>query len=312
MFRLNVKSKTAFLRIVLAFCVLILLSGFDMSRHSIPESEIFSGGPPKDGIPALSQPKFVTANAAKHFMKDEDRVLGLARNSQVKAYPIKILNWHEIVNDTIGSKAVVVTFCPLCGTGMVFDGKINGKNLTFGVSGLLYQSDMLLYDRKTDSLWSQIKGEAVTGPLMGARLKLLSSTQTSWGAWKKTHPETLVLSEDTGYQRDYDRDPYKGYYKSSRLMFGVKNRNKAYHPKEQVIGLEIDGKFKAYPFSELAKAKQPVTDKLNGVLIKVTFDKRSQTAVIRNSKGDKLPSVVGFWFAWFAFHPDTGIYKASR
>jgi hypothetical protein len=312
MVHLNEKSKPAFLRIVLAFFALILLSGFDLSRHSILKSEIFSGGPPKDGIPALSEPKFVTANAAKRFMNSEDRVLGLARNSQVKAYPIKILNWHEIVNDTIGSEAVVVTFCPLCGTGMVFDGKIKGKNLTFGVSGLLYQSDMLLYDRKTDSLWSQIMGEAVTGPLMGERLKLLSSTQTTWGRWKKAHPETLVLSEDTGYQRDYDRDPYKGYYKSSRLMFGVKNRNKAYHPKEQVIGLEIDGKFKAYPFSELAKAKQPVTDKLNGVAIKVTFDKKSQTAVIRNSKGEKLPSVVGFWFAWFAFHPDTGIYKASR
>jgi len=310
MFVLNKKSKPVFFRIALAFCALTLLSGFDTSRHSIPVGEIFSGGPPKDGIPALSQPKFVTAKAANRFMKDEDRVLGLARNGEVKAYPIKILNWHEIVNDTIGSEAVVVTFCPLCGTGMVFDGKINGKNLTFGVSGLLYQSDMLLYDRKTDSLWSQIKGEAVTGPLMGARLKLLSSTQTSWGRWKKTHPETLVLSEDTGYQRDYDRDPYKGYYKSSRLMFGVKNRNKAYHPKEQVIGLEIDGKFKAYPFSELAKAKQPVMDKLNGVAIKVTFDKKSQTAVIRDRQGDKLPSVVGFWFAWFAFHPDTGIYKA--
>jgi hypothetical protein len=311
MFRLNEKNKTCFLRVVFSVGALVLFSGFDMSRHSIPVDEIFSGGPPKDGIPALSQPKFVTVNVAKNFMKDDDRVLGLARNGEVKAYPIKILNWHEIVNDTIGSQAVVVTFCPLCGTGMVFDGKIKGKNLTFGVSGLLYQSDMLLYDRKTDSLWSQIKGEAVTGPLMGTRLKLLSSTQTSWGAWKKTHPETRVLSKETGYQRDNDRDPYKGYYKSSRLMFNVKNQNKIFHPKERVIGLEIGGEFKAYPFSELAKAKQPVADKLNGMAIEVTFDKKSQTAVIRDSQGKALPTVVGFWFAWFAFHPDTEIYKAN-
>ena len=312
MFRLHEKNKTGFLKIVLAGWALLLLSGFDMSRHSIPVDEILSGGPPKDGIPALSQPEFVTVKKAGRFMKDEDRVLGLAGNGEVKAYPIKILNWHEIVNDTLGSEAVVVTFCPLCGTGMVFDAKIKGRNLTFGVSGLLYQSDMLLYDRKTDSLWSQIKGEAVTGPLMGARLKLLSSTQTTWGAWKKTHPETLVLSEQTGYRRDYDRDPYLGYYTSSRLMFKVKNQNKTYHPKEKVIGLEIGGKFKAYPFSELSQAKQPVADKLNGVSIKVTFDKKSQTAVIRDRKGKELPSVVGFWFAWFAFHPDTGVYKASR
>jgi len=312
MFFLSDKAKTVFLRIVLVGWALILLSGFDFSRHSIPVDEIFSGGPAKDGIPALGQPKFVTVKAAKHFMKDEDRVLGVARNGRAKAYPIKILNWHEIVNDTIGSQAVVVTFCPLCGTGMVFDGKINGKNLTFGVSGLLYQSDMLLYDRKTDSLWSQIKGEAVTGPLMGARLKLLSSTQTTWSGWKKKHPDTRVLSQNTGYRRDYDRDPYMGYYTSSQLMFGVQNRNKAFHPKERVLGLEIGGEFKAYPFSELAKAIEPVTDELHGSKIKVTFDKRSQTAMIQDSQGKELPSVVGFWFAWFAFHPNTGIYKASK
>ena len=312
MFRLHEKKKALLLRIVFVSWTFVFLSGFDTSKHSIPVDEIFAGGPGKDGIPALSQPKFVAAKKAKHFMKDEDRVLGLARNGLAKAYPIKILNWHEIVNDTIGSQAVVVTFCPLCGTGMVFDGKINGKNLTFGVSGLLYQSDMLLYDRKTDSLWSQIKGEAVTGPMTGARLKLLSSTQTTWGNWKKKHPETLVLSQKTGYSREYDRDPYMGYYTSTRLMFGVKNRNKSYHPKERIIGLELDGEFKAYPFSELAKAKQPVADKLNGIFLKIIFDKQSQTAVIRDSEGKELPSVVGFWFAWFAFHPDTQVFKVNR
>jgi len=312
MLRLNEKKKTLFFRIVLVSWAVVFLSGFDTSKHSIPVDEIFAGGPPKDGIPALSQPKFVAAKKAGHFMKEGDRVLGLARNGQVKAYPVKILNWHEIVNDTIGSQAVVVTFCPLCGTGMVFDGKINGKNLTFGVSGLLYQSDMLLYDRKTDSLWSQIKGSAVAGPMTGARLKLLSSTQTTWGQWKKMHPETFILSQKTCYSRDYDRDPYRGYYTSSRLMFGVKNKNKAYHPKARVIGLELGGKFKAYPFSELAKSRQPVMDKFNGSSVKVIFDKQSQTAMIRNSKGKELPSVVGFWFAWFAFHPDTQVFKVSQ
>lgn len=307
----NDKTKAVLLRFALAGWFFVCLSGFDTSRHSIPVDEIMAGGPGKDGIPALSQPKFVTAKKAKSFIKDDDRVLGLARNGQAKAYPVKILNWHEIVNDTIGSQPVVVTFCPLCGTGMVFDGKINGKSLTFGVSGLLYQSDMLLYDRKTDSLWSQIKGEAVTGSMTGSRLKLLSSTQTTWGKWKNEHPETLVLSQKTGYSRDYDRDPYMGYYSSSRLMFEVKNRNKAFHPKERVIGLEIGGKFKAYPFSELSKAKQPVTDQLNGATVKVIFDKQSQSAMIRDHQGKELPSVVGFWFAWFAFHPDTEVFRAS-
>jgi len=311
MFFSKKSNKAFFLRIVLAGWTVILLSGFDYSRHSIPVDEIFSGGPAKDGIPSIDNPRFLTVDQANDFLKDEDRVLGLARNGHAKAYPIKILNWHEIVNDKISNQAVVVTFCPLCGTGMIFDARVNGQNLTFGVSGLLYQSDMLLYDRKTESLWSQIKTEAVTGPLTGARLKLLSSTQTSWRQWKKKHPRTLVLSQRTGHPRDYDRDPYLGYYTSSRLMFGVKNRNQEFHPKEQVIGVDLGGTVKAYPFSELAKAKQPVRDKLNGTPIKVFFDKESQTAVIRDGQGNDIPSVVGFWFAWFAFHPDTKVFRES-
>jgi len=286
--------------------------GFDeATKKSVALDDMRQGCPARDCIPSIDTPKFLTADAATH-VGDDDLVITLSYKGEYRAYPSHILDHHEIVNDTIGSQAVVVTFCPLCGTGMVFDGKIKGKNLTFGVSGLLYQSDMLLYDRKTDSLWSQIKGSAVAGPLTGARLKLLSSTQTTWGKWKKKYPETRVLSQKTGYSRDYDRDPYMGYYTSSRLMFGVKNKNKAYHPKARMIGLELGGKFKAYPFSELAKARQPVTDKFNGSSVKVTFDKQSQTAMIRDSKGKELPSVVGFWFAWFAFHPDTQVFKARR
>ena len=143
---------------------------------------------------------------------------------------------------------------------MVFDTKVNGRELTFGVSGLLYQSDMLLYDHQTESLWSQIKSEAVTGSLTGARLKLLPSTHTNWESWKARHPETLVMSDDTGYRRDYDRDPYRGYETSKRLMFGVNATNKKYHPKEKVIGIELGIVFKAYPFSELEKVKSPVRD----------------------------------------------------
>ncbi|GJL77240.1 MAG: hypothetical protein NPINA01_02290 [Nitrospinaceae bacterium] len=304
-------NKALLLRIVLGGWSIFLLAGFDYSQHSIPVDEIFSGGPQKDGIPSIDRPVFVTINQADGFLKNEDRILGLSRNGVAKAYPIKILNWHEIVNDKIGKQAVVVTFCPLCGTGMVFDAEVAGQELTFGVSGLLYQSDMLLYDRKTESLWSQIKTEAVTGPMTGTRLKLLSSTQTTWEQWKKKHPKTLVLSENTGYHRDYDRDPYMGYYTSSRLMFGVKNRNRDFHPKERVIGVDLGGTVKAYPFSELAKAKQPVVDKLNGAPVEVVFDKKSQTAVIRDEKGREIPSVVGFWFAWFAFHPETEVYRGS-
>ena len=199
-----------FLKGLCGLCVVVILCGFDTSRHSIPIDDIYDGGPGKDGIPAILKPKFISAEKAdKMLLKKNDRVLGYVHNGQARAYPIKILNWHEIVNDRVGGASRVVTYCPLCRTGMVFDTEVKGRNLTFGVSGLLYQSDMLLYYHQTESLWSQIKSEAVTGNLTGSRLKLLSSTHTNWASWKSKHPKTQVLSDDTGYRRDYDRDPYR-------------------------------------------------------------------------------------------------------
>lgn len=302
-----------FVKMVLMAGLLVGLGGWDYSKHNIPLNEIASGGPGKDGIPAIDRPRFVGAERAdKKFMKASDRVLGLVVNGEKKAYPIKILNWHEIVNDRIGGQPVVVTFCPLCGTGMVFDARIPGRELNFGVSGLLYQSDMLLYDRATESLWSQIKKEAVAGPLTGTRIRLMPSTHTTWSAWQKKHPDTLVLSTKTGYLRDYDRDPYAGYEQTASLMFGVSARNKAYHPKERVIGIEIAGSAKVYPFSELARAKLPVKDVVGKKHIRILFDKKTKTAVIQDDQGKELPSVVGFWFAWFAFHPQADVYHAAK
>ena len=291
--------------------IIVLLCGFDTSRHSIPIDDIYDGGPGKDGIPAILKPKFISAEEAdKTLLKKNDRVLGYVHNGQARAYPIKILNWHEIVNDRVGAASIVVTYCPLCGTGMVFDTQVKGRNLTFGVSGLLYQSDMLLYDHQTESLWSQIKSEAVTGNLTGARLKLLPSTHTNWASWKSNHPETQVLSDDTGYRRDYDRDPYMGYETSERLMFGVSTKSRKYHPKEKVIGIELGEVTKAYPFSELKKAGSPVKDALGKTHIHIFYDHKTRTAVIRDENNRELPSVVGFWFAWYVFHPETRVFSA--
>ena len=289
------------------------LSAWDFSKHSIPLDEIMSGGPSKDGIPAIDRPRFVPASkASRSFLNDKDRVIALVVNGKKKVYPLKILNWHEIVNDRIGGRNVVVTFCPLCGTGMVFDAKAAGKQLDFGVSGMLYRSDMLLYDRQTESLWSQIKQEAVTGKLMGTRLQLIPSTQTTWGAWKKKHPDTLVLSTRTGYDRNYERDPYEGYDTSRGVFFPVGKIDRRYHPKEQVLGVELAGKAKAYPFSELARVKSPFKDKVGKKTVYVVYDSKSRTAMVKDEAGKELPSVVGFWFAWHAFHKDTQVFQAKK
>jgi hypothetical protein len=282
-------------------------NGFDLAGALIPSDEILQGGPPRDGIPAIDKPQFVKAGDVR-FLKNSDRVLGVVRGSIAKAYPVRILNWHEIVNDTFGTERIAVTFCPLCGTGMAYLSEANGKPLSFGVSGLLYNSDVLLYDRQTDSLWSQILSQAVSGPLKGARLTSVPLSHTTWADWKKRHPGTLVLSTDTGFARDYARDPYESYVQNPALLFPVKGQSARYHPKEQVIGVEVNGKFKAYPFVELSKGPGEVVDAVGGKKIIVRFDGEHRTGTVYDASGKEIPSVIAFWFAWYAFHGDTDIY----
>lgn len=284
---------------------------FDLSQHSVPLEKIVSGGPGKDGIPAIIEPKFIQASNVS-FLQDDDRILGLYEGSQTKAYPIKILNWHEIVNDKVGDKPVVISYCPLCGTGMAFQAVIHGEDASFGVSGLLYQSDLLMYDHQTDSLWSQVSMEAVAGPLTGARLTPLPLVHTTWRDWKTTHPSTLVLSMETGSSRDYSRDPYGNYDQIRDLMFDVDHFDPSYHPKEWIVGIEIQGSFKAYAFSELERTDGTVTDRLNGQTLRIHFNREARSASVSDEQGKVLPSVMAYWFAWYTFHPKTQVYHVSN
>ena len=164
-------------------------NGFDLSNSILPRDEILHGGPPRDGIPAISDPKMIDAIEAD-YLADKDRVVGLTLNGESRAYPIAILNWHEIVNDEIGNKRFAVTYCPLCGTAVVFDSSIDGKRTDFGVSGLLYNSDVLLYDRDTESLWSQIMSQSVSGVHVGKPLTRIPISHTSWGDWRNKNPNS--------------------------------------------------------------------------------------------------------------------------
>ncbi len=288
-------------------------NGFDLSNATIPSDQIMQGGPPKDGIPAISNPKLVTADQADH-VNANDRIVGITLDGIAKAYPVSILNWHEIVNDEINDQAFAITYCPLCGTAVAFDANINGKVTEFGVSGLLYNSDVLLYDRNTESLWSQISSNAVAGKLVGTKLKRIPISHTTWQDWSSKHPDTLVLSDDTGYSRNYARNPYAGYEESRSLFFAVSNRAPdTYHPKELVVGLDIDGVYKAYPFIELEKyAKSKFSDSVNGKKITVNWDDKNRAVNIFDSSGKEIAGIQGFWFAWFAFHPDTEVFRAEE
>ena len=285
------------------------INGFELDEALIPESQIFSGGPAKDGIPSIDQAEFIKARDVE-FLKDDDRVIGITINGVSKVYPIKILNWHEIVNDSIEDVFFTITYCPLCGTGMAFNSNINGQVLSFGVSGLLYNSDVLLYDRETESLWSQLLTKAVTGKYKGKSLQMLPVMHTTWAEWKRIHPSTVVLSENTGFKRNYDRDPYSGYEQSNHLYFPVFNKApKKYHPKEKVLGLIVDKVYKAYPFIELNKNnKDSFIDVVNGQSFIIHWNDKAQSGYITDDKAVMVPSVQSYWFAWYAFYSDTEVF----
>lgn len=285
------------------------LNGFDLRGALVKPAEIHRGGPPKDGIPAIDRPRFVPASQAK--MAPGDRILGVERNGEAKAYPVRILNWHEVVNDSVGGEDIAVTYCPLCGSGVTFNRVVKDKRRSFGVSGLLYNSDVLLYDRESSSLWSQILGQAVTGPAKGEKLGIVPTAHTSWEDWVARHPKTLVLSEETGFTRNYARDPYAGYDVNPILFFPVANSSSQFDNKEVVLGLEIDGKRKAYPFAELSKTDGDVVDKFSGREIRVAYNAKHRTARVLDKAGKEIPSVMTYWFAWYAFYPEGEVFFAK-
>ncbi|MDQ6959106.1 MAG: DUF3179 domain-containing protein [Mariprofundaceae bacterium] len=282
----------------------LLLTGFMLKPSLIPESDILSGGPPKDGIPALTFPKVEPGILGNTWLNDDDFILGIVVNGYARAYPVRILNWHEIVNDRIQKKTFVITYCPLCGSGMAFDTRDQ-----FGVSGLLYQSDVLLYDKKTETLWSQLMMQAVAGPRMGETLKLMPLTHTTWKAWHKRHPDTTVLSRHTGYYRDYNRDPYGDYGKSRGIYFPVRNKDDRLHPKAWVIGLELDGDFRAWDISAIKQTGE-VRETWNHHQL-IVRNRKGIVEIVDASTGKRLNNVVLYWFAWVAFHPDTSLYTGK-
>jgi hypothetical protein len=212
---------------------------FDLSNAILPRNEILPGGPPRDGIPAIDQPRFIKP-AEVNFLRDDDSVLSVKIDNEVRAYPLRILVWHEIVNDQIGDHAIAVTYCPLAGAGLVFDRQVNARKLSFGVSGLLYQSDLVMYDRETESLWPQIAMKAVSGAQGGAELHWLPGEEMTWRAWREAHPDGKVLSTQTGHARDYSENAYTSYEHSGETMFPVKWSRQELSKKSWIVGTVIN------------------------------------------------------------------------
>ena len=224
-------------------------------RATVDTELIISGGPPPDGIPPIDDPKFVHPSEVRRLVAQEP-VIAVELNGEAKAYPIRILMWHEIVNDEIGGEPVSVTYCPLCNTGVAFRRPVvDGKLLDFGTSGRLLHSNLVMYDRHTGTYWSQATLEAIVGPLAGKRLELLPAQIVSWGDWHTAHPAGRVLSEDTGFDRAYGQNPYQGYDSPGNehpFLFSG-DPDPRLPATARVLGVNAPGRSMAFPYEELSR-----------------------------------------------------------
>ncbi len=194
---------------------------------------------------------------------------------------------------------------------MVYSRKINDKIYTFGVSGRLYKSNVLFYDHQTDSLWSQLLSKAISGIMVGNKLTQVHSRRVKWKSWQKKNPTTLVLSTDTGYKRNYAKDPYEGYYRVGTIWFPVGKVRKDLPPKSRILGIEIDGQAKAYSLAELQKKRGEIRDQIGDISTLVTLNDDGEVVGVENDNGNPIPHIFAYWFAWQAFHPETTVYGSK-
>jgi hypothetical protein len=295
-------------------------------------SAMMSGGPGKDGIPSIDRPKFWDAAGADDYLDDGDIVFGLVENGVARAYPQRILVWHEIVNDTIGGLGLAVTYCPLTGTAIAFE----RGGTEFGVSGRLVNSNLVMYDRDTDSWFPQVLAIAIRGPQTASALVERPMVWTTWQRWRAAHPDTEVLSTETGFARNYNRDPYgaynprSGYYApDSSTMFPLMNQDSRFPPKSVVLGARTGQAAVAVPLDKLRQAGRLELE-AGGEVFTALHDPALDTGYVFTgrtdaeaaidgsgprgvswSDGDALQPVNGFeamWFAWAAFYPETAVH----
>lgn len=282
------------------------LYGFRVTQQLVDREKIVPGGPGRDGIRAVDAPTFVGAEAAD-AISPETPVLGVEIGGDARAYLIPILEYHQVVNDEVGGVAIAVTYDPLTGVPRVFRRKVGERTLRFGVSGLLYNSGVLLFDRETDSLWSQFEGRAIAGELAGRTLEPVRVRQEEFSAWRSRAPKTRILVPPEPGKLDYNATPYSGYAEKDGSIFPVEARDRRFHAKELVVGVVANGKARAYLASLLTKNGGRAEDWFEGRKIRVSYE--SDRGVFEWDAPDDVEVTEAYWFAWKAFHPDTEIWK---
>ena len=245
----------------------------------IPSDQIFDGGPGKDGIPALDNPEMISATEVG-YLNDNDLVIGFKDGGEVKAYSHNVLDWHEIINDRVGDKSIAITYCPLTGTGIGWNREIDGEITTFGVSGLLYNANLIPFDRKTDSNWSQIKLECVNGELIGTEAQTYQVVETTWKTWKELYPQTTMVSTNTGHNRNYQFYPY-GDYKTNNnnILFPFHPKDDRLPIKERVHGVIIEEEAKIYQFKSFSEGLKIINDSFKGKQLVIIGSKEKNLIV---------------------------------
>jgi hypothetical protein len=280
--------------------------GFDgATKKSVALTDLKQGCPARDCIPSIDNPKFVPAAAADHVAADAV-IIGVSYGGEHRAYPAQILDHHEIVNDTIGGEPIAITWCPLCGSAVGIRRTINGEVTEFGVSGVLYNSDLVLYDRASATLWDQIEAKGIVGPLTDEHLDLVPVTMTRWSRWRSAHPESLVLSTDTGFDEDYATDRYGEYRDSTRIVFPVSATDDRVHPKSVVFGFNLEAGAVAVTEAMLQK-NGSYQHELNGVDHAITLHEDGSVTLVRDQ--EMFEPIRVYWFAWYTFNPQTELLQ---
>ncbi len=268
----------------------------DFSKHSVPYSEILSGGPPKDGISPIDAPQFIPVNEAEEWLEDREPIVFVQVGDDARAYPIQILIWHEIVNDVVGNEPLIVSFCPLCNTAIAFKRTFDGEVLDFGTTGRLRYSNLIMYDRQTETWWQQATGDAIAGEHTGAQLEFYPASMISWADFKDLYPDGKVLSRDTGHSRDYGRNPYFGYDDINQTPFLYDGTAPdQLPPMARVLTIDLNTEAVAYPY-EILREMNVINDTVGGENVVIFWTEGTASALDTNNipEGREVGSAVAY------------------
>ncbi len=274
------------------------------AKSSISLDLVLDGGPGKNGIPAITEPKFINITEAKTWLKDDADGIVVTVGETTRFYPFNVIVWHEIVNDSIEGKSLVITFCPLCGSSIVFEAEVNGKIEQFGVSGKLYESNLLMYDKTTESLWSQIIGEAVVGDRVGEKLSVYPSQVMSLKQSSKKYPNLEILSKKTGYSRSYNSSPYGDYNNNTEIYFPISINDTRLPAKEIMYIVSVDNYSIAFQRNALSESDVATVSvgnqKISGKITDGEIEVKDEADKI-------IPGYTAMWFSWAIHHQEDGI-----